>query len=361
MRGRRVPRGLRTWSAALALACGLGVGVVVPVTLSIGAPQAESAASRAVPAKITAPAAAAPRPRNAASGVVLPKATSRAQGPLPLAFEVNRGQAEGGVRFVTHAGDASVSITSSGATLAFNHSSASRPAARGPVQPLATPATSDVLSIEAVGGASTTPVTGVQALPGVVNYYVGNDPAKWLRGVPTYSQVQSDDVLPGVDMAWYGTDGDLEYDLTLAPGVVPASVRLAYRGARKLSLTPAGDLAVQLPSGTLIQKAPHLYQEVAGVRHPVSGGLVLLGGDEIGFRVGAYDHALPLVIDPSIVYSTYLGGSGDDSSNGVAVDGAGDAYAVGSTVSSDFPEAPSGGVSGACVGTCGRAPTWTRS
>jgi hypothetical protein len=279
---------------------------------------------------------------------------AEAYGKLPLSFEPNVGQAaDGQVRFVTHSAGQSLSLTSSGATLALSPAAPRRPAAGRRAKSLvaaAPPATPDVLRIEVVGGSPAATVTGVGQLPGTANYFIGNDPTNWHTEVPTYSRVESREVLPGVDMAWYGNGGQLEYDLNLAAGVDPASVHLAYQGAKSLTLDPAGELLVHLRSGTLTQHAPVLYQQVTGARRAVDGRFVLLGSNEVGFVVGPHDPAVPLVIDPTLAYSTFLGGgSSVDAGHGIAVDSSGNAYVTGHTFSTDFPVCTGVGVPTGCA------------
>jgi hypothetical protein len=255
------------------------------------------------------------------------RATAQASyGQLPLSFEPNVGQADSQVSFVSHSAGQSLFLTADKAVLALGH-----PASGSSTPP------PDVLRLEVLGADPAAPVRGLERLPGTANYFIGDDPSQWRTGIPTYSRVSYEGVLPGVDVVWYGNGGKLEFDFVLAPGVDPATVRLAYGGAQGLSLNSSGELLVQLPGGTLTQHAPRLYQESGGVRRAVAGHYLLLGGDQVGFAVGAFDTALPLVIDPTLAYSSYLGGSGDDAGNGIAVDGVGRAYVVGQTTSTDFP------------------------
>ena len=107
-----------------------------------------------------------------------------------------------------------------------------------------------------------------------------------------------------------------------------------------MTLDGQGNLVLHTAGGDVVEHAPVVYQEIGGVRQPVSGQFVLEGDGQVGFAVGAYDHSQPLVIDPVLSYSTYLGGSGDDDGYGIAVDAAGNAYVTGYTASTDFPTTP---------------------
>ena len=179
--------------------------------------------------------------------------------------------------------------------------------------------------------------TGHDALPGKSNYFIGNDPAKWRTNIPTHAKVKYEGVYPGVDLVYYGNQGQLEYDFVVAPRADPDLVTLAFEGARDVHIDARGELVLGVEGGEVRQHKPVVYQEVAGVRQEVAGRYVMKGKRHVGFRVAAYDPSRPLIIDPVLVYSTYLGGSDFDIGTGIAVDGAGSAYVTGSTASPDFP------------------------
>jgi len=245
-------------------------------------------------------------------------------GSLPLAFEPNQGQASAGIRFLARGPGYGLALTRAGATLALHRTDGGAAA----------------LKLRFAGANENVRLVGSRPLPGKVNYLRGNDASKWLTGIGTFGAVRYQDLYPGVDARFYGRQGQLEYDLVVAPGTDPATIGLALRGARNLHLDAQGNLLVRLPHGTLVQRRPHVYQTLDGRRQPVAGRFVLLGDNRFGFRVGAYDKRRPLVIDPQLVYSTYLGGSGFDDGAGIAVDAAGSAYVTGRTSSVDFPTTP---------------------
>ncbi|KXJ41742.1 MAG: hypothetical protein AXA67_03870 [Methylothermaceae bacteria B42] len=179
-------------------------------------------------------------------------------------------------------------------------------------------------------------------LPGTVNIFHGNDPAKWKTGLPVFDSVTYQDLYPGVDLSVHGNQGQLEYDLIVRPGSKVSNLRFAYDGVKTLKEMQSGDLQVVLEHGSIHQKKPIIYQEFQGKRHQVDGRFVLLGKDnqgryEFGFDIAQYDITQPLIIDPVLVFSTYLGGHAGDSGFGVATDNAGNVYVVGETVSDDFP------------------------
>ena len=180
-------------------------------------------------------------------------------------------------------------------------------------------------------------VTGEEELPGKVNYFIGNDPSKWCTDVGTYAKVRYEQVYPGVDLVYYGNQRQLEYDFVVRPGADPARIRLRIAGAQKMYVDGRGQLVVKTPAGAVRWNKPQIYQEVDGQHRSVKGKYVLGRGHELGFEVASYDAAKPLVIDPTLAYSTYLGGSSDDYGYGIAVDTSGNAYVTGRTVSSDFP------------------------
>ncbi len=180
-------------------------------------------------------------------------------------------------------------------------------------------------------------VTGEDKLGGKANFFIGNDPSKWVRDVPTFGRVRYSNILPGVDIVYSGTQGVLKRDIVLSPGADPSALLFRYSGQDDLALDTDGNLLVKTSAGTIREAAPVCYQERNGERVPVSCRYVLSGNGLVGFDTGAYDPALPLVIDPYLDFSTYLGGSMDDRGYAVAVDSLGGTYVTGSTQSIDFP------------------------
>ena len=251
----------------------------------------------------------------------------QAYGQIPLSFEANQGQADSAVKYLAHGQGYSLSLTATDAVLNL-----SRPASTGRAA-----AAGSALDVRLIGANAAPQVAGVDQLAGVSSYFIGNNPRGWHSNIPTFGQVAYHDIYPGIDVVYYGNQQQLEYDFNLAPGAEPGSIRLDFGGAQGLSLDDAGNLVVQLVGGTVVEHAPVLYQWGPNGKEPVAGHYVLEGNGQAGFAVGAYDPGRELVIDPTLSYSTYIGGTFFDAGQGIVVDGSGNAYITGYTYSSDFP------------------------
>jgi hypothetical protein len=248
---------------------------------------------------------------------------SEAYGKLPLSFEINHGQTAPQVKFLSRGSGYNLFLTSNEAVLAL-----SKEAAEG---------RKDVLKIKLVGAKAQPQVTGEGELPGKSNYFLGNDPQQWRTNVANYAKVKYDDVYPGIDMVYYGNGRQLEYDFIVAAGADPSQIKLSIEGAQRLRVDERGDLVLSIGRSEIRQHKPFVYQEVNGVKKEVAARYVLDGKRQFGFEVAEYDKSQPLVIDPVLVYSTFLGGSDLDSGRGITVDGDGFAYVTGTTASLNFP------------------------
>jgi sugar lactone lactonase YvrE len=260
------------------------------------------------------------------------KPAVEAYGRLPLSFEANQGQADPEVRFLSRGNGYSLFLTGTEAVLALTR----------PEQAGTAPDAADVIRMKLSGSTPAPRVSAEDPLPGTANYFIGNDPATWRTDAPTYARVRYEDVYPGVDLVYYGNQRQLEYDFAVAPGAGARSIRLQFEGARSLALNASGDLIVSTARGEIAFHKPVLYQVRNGQRQPVQGEFALFRNHAVGFSLGRYDHSRPLVIDPVLVYSTYLGAPGSPESNGgqgtqIAVDAEGNAYVVGVTSLTDFP------------------------
>jgi len=243
-------------------------------------------------------------------------------------FEVNAGQADSDVRFLARGSGYALFLTSADAVLALQGPDNDDP--EGP--------SGAMLRMQLVGADHSIEPVGLDPLLGRSNYLIGDDPAKWHTDIRSFGRVHYKDVYPGISLDYHAsTSRRLEHDFIVAPGADPGVIRLAFQGADGLSLDAAGNLVLHTAAGDVVQQAPVIYQEIGGTRQFVTGGYEILGDGQIGFRVGPYDLGHTLVIDPVLVYSTYLGGSVMDVASSVAVDAEGNTYVTGYTWSPDFP------------------------
>ena len=260
----------------------------------------------------------------------------RDYGNLPLRFEPNVGQIDPRVKFTSRGSGYSLFLTGSTAVLALNKADAtgrSKDASR----PSAAPGKTDVVRMELVGANGDIRVAGKDRLSGDANYFVGNSPAGWHSNIPTYAKVNLANVYDGIDLIYYGNQSQLEYDFVVAPGASPKPIRLRFAGVDRLSVNPSGDLSVIAGSGKVVFQRPVVYQEIHGLRQPIQGRFTLLAKNSVGFTLGNYDHTQPLVIDPILSYSTYVGGASGSGISAIAVDAAGNAYVTGTTGSMSYP------------------------
>jgi hypothetical protein len=286
----------------------------------------------------------------------------KAYAQLPLGFEENRGQAAREVRFVSHGSGYALALAPQEVDIAILrrkammatplHRAAALRAYREARKALKPTATSAVVRMQLEGANPAPAIAASEKLLGKTNYFVGNDPKKWVTDVPSYGRVKYSEIYPGVDVEFYGNQRRLEYDFTVAPGANPKAITLKIDGAQKLAINSHGDLILHIPDGDVEFQKPVIYQMAGKERREVAGNYVLTAGNRVTFAAASYDRSLPLVIDPVLLspllsYATYLGGTGDENGNGIAVDAIGDAFIAGFTSSTDFPPttntAPVGG------------------
>ncbi|MGD0908065.1 MAG: choice-of-anchor D domain-containing protein, partial [Candidatus Acidiferrales bacterium] len=273
---------------------------------------------------------------------------------LPLSFEENRGQTDARVKFLSRAANYNLFLTADEAVLTLRGGSADLGCAKmatrkdtgcatgGTPGAAKNAAESSVLWLKMLGTNPSAQIGGTDVLPGKINYYVGKDPNNWHTGVRQFGRVGYRNIYPGVDLTFYGNQGQLESDYLVAPGANPHAIEFEIRGARESRLDPQGNLVVVTGVGNVRLLRPGVYQMVKGVRHDVSGRYVLRGKNRVGFEIAKYDVRNALIIDPVLVYSTFLGGSTlytADTGNAIAIDSTGAAYVTGAGASSDFPGA----------------------
>ncbi|HXN23339.1 MAG TPA: SBBP repeat-containing protein [Candidatus Dormibacteraeota bacterium] len=365
------------WVMALLLVSAVGFRATSSSNPLAGPRLAEPARAKVAPAA----ARVNPSHRPANDATSKPRVLE-AYGKLPMAFEANRGQTDQGVKFISRGSGYSVFLTANEAVLALHKSSngkpqradlerikpqgmkdepwaqqdaksgnpaaslfAGRAAAAKPESitkrlsesELSAPA---VLRMKLMGAKSGARVIGQKQLPGKSNYFIGNDPKKWHTQVPAYAEVRYQGAYPGIDLVYYGHQGQLEYDFVVAPGFSPKAITLEIAGTAHgapLRIDRQGDLVATLDGGQISFHKPVVYQPTGAERMYVDGWYVLKGEHEVGFEIAAYDPTKALVIDPTLIYSTYLGGTRDDYGVGIAVDSAGNAYVTGFTGSMNFP------------------------
>lgn len=321
-------------AGTIGLACGL---LLLSVFQSSGkrTRQSGASASSAVAGGATRPPVGRENPR-----------WREAYGKLPLSFEENRGQTAREVRYVSRGSGYELFLTPQEAVIALqqsvpnNLSPLHRAAYFRALRRARKAERMTVLRMGLEGANLEARISGIDPLPGKVNYFLGNKPELWHTNVPTYARVKYAQVYPGVDLVFYGNQRNLEYDFVVAPGADPKAIALTLKGARKLGVDSKGDLILSLAEGLVIFQRPILYQMVRGQRKKIEGGYSLAGNQRVTFAVSDYDRNEPLIIDPVLNYSTYLGGSAvgiGDVGSSIAVDSIGDAFVTGTTFSTTFP------------------------
>src|SRR5579863_7691975 len=282
-------------------------------------------------------------------------ATQRARvafGNLPLTFEPNQGQADAQVKYMTHWHGYSLFLTSKEAVFAMPigpQNSAALDLLRqkqdglsGTAKSAAVPAASanaeSVIRMTMPGANPEPVIASEDQQPGVKNYFIGNDPKNWHTNIPAFARVRYHDVYPGVDVVYHGSR-QLEFDVVVNPGANPDQIELSFDGAKHISTDASGNLILTSEAGELRLQHPVSYQEKNGTREAVDSRFVVKNDHQVAFALGSYDRSRQLVIDPSISFATYFGGggtngSGEETGLGIAVDGSGNAYVVGTTNSS---------------------------
>ena len=250
---------------------------------------------------------------------ILSGSTREVHRSLPVSFEANQGIADPEVRFFARGGGYTLFLTPAAAVFQL--------ADRSPAATLRM----------RLSGANPAPrLEGLKLLESRSHYLVGNDPRRWSIGAPHYGRVRYRRVYPGIDLVFYGNGRRIEYDFVVGPGADPGRIRLQFDGIGSARVDH-GELVLGAAAGEFRQHRPRVYQETAGGRREIPTRYVVYEGGAVGFQVERYDASRPLVIDPELSYSTLLGGSGTDRAWDVTADSAGNVYVVGETASTNFP------------------------
>ncbi len=291
-----------------------------------------------------------------------PGHTRASMGVLPLAFEANQGQTDPTVKYIARGSGYTVFLTEREAVFALHSAptagdaraagrhalGASRQnatevrAEESQTQESQTKDQNAAIRLNLIGGNAHPQITASSPLPGHSNYFIGNDRSQWHANVAQFARVAYRNVYPGVDMAFYGGEKQLEFDFIVAPGASASLIRLGVSGADHIASDDSGNLVLASAPGNVLLRKPVAYQEKDGARQPVDVLFVQHATRQVSFVLGNYDHSRELVIDPSVSYATYLGGSAEDDAYGIAIDGNGDAYVTGQTASADFPTVTGG-------------------
>jgi Beta-propeller repeat/Abnormal spindle-like microcephaly-assoc'd, ASPM-SPD-2-Hydin len=275
-----------------------------------------------------------------------PSAAARATayyGALPLTFEANQGQTASQAKFLSRGKGYTAFLTADGMVLSLRPATGVNPQTGASMPSTGSAqAQSAVLQFRLVGATANPAAVGEDAQPGKINYFIGSDPTKWHTNVSTYERVRYRNVYPGIDLVYYGNHRQLEYDFAVSPGADSAKIEFEIKGANSVRLDAQHNLVLNTNAGDLCFEKPLVYQESNGERVPVRGDYVMKDSTHVGFQLSSLDPAKPTVIDPVLLYATYLGGSGDNQGTGVAVDASGNVYVTGYTDSTDFPLATLG-------------------
>lgn len=271
-------------------------------------------------------------PSAIAESTAATEATARAvvdanYGKLPLSFEVNRGQANPDVKFLTRAGGSSLLLKSTEAVLTLSREEKLKTPAKKSIHPLLDEAPvrqiTSTVTMKLVGANPYPRIVGLEEQQAKSSYFTGSDPKQWTTDVPNYAKVKYEQVYPGIDLIFYGNPQQLEYDFVVAPGADPKQIRLSFDGAKKMKIEENGDVALATDAGEVRQRKPVIFQLVNGERQKVVGKYARLGKEQIGLEIGNYDTSKTLVIDPVFAYATFFGSR---PGTAIAVDKDGNTY-----------------------------------
>jgi uncharacterized repeat protein (TIGR01451 family) len=235
---------------------------------------------------------------------------------LPLVFELNTGQLQPQVKFVGRASGSMLRLQPDRAVLSMRNARFTQ---------------------RLLGARDNIAIRGADQAVERRNYLLGNDPARWQVNVPTFRKVVYEEVYRGISLTYYGNQQQIEYDFEVAPGADPSVIRLGFDREVRPLISRDGDLILQHANAQIVEQRPSVYQLIDGQRRSIEGSYAVTREGVVSFKIGVYDKSKPLVIDPTLVYSTYLGGGSDDSGSSIAVDSSGNVYVAGTTSSTNFP------------------------
>jgi len=339
------------WIVAVALLA----TVAVVVAGGLRTPSITSTARHAAAASLPGPALNAEQSAEVSASKVRASRIRASLATLPLAFEPNQGQTDPQVKYMARGSGYTVFLTANDTVFALNSSSqtsqnvalrgtrnsglagTTQPASKSSTKSLPSTHGTAAIHMHLAGGNPQSQIIAGNELPGRSNYFLGNDPSQWHTNVEQYERISYRDVYPGINMAFYGVQKQLEFDFIVAPGAIPAEIRLAVAGAHRIATDNFGNLILASSLGEVALHKPVAYQQKDGARQPVEARFVLQPHNQVTFEIGNYDRTRELVIDPSVTYATYLGGTGEDDGNAIAIDSSGNAYITGQTKSTDFP------------------------
>ncbi|HZS09589.1 MAG TPA: SBBP repeat-containing protein [Blastocatellia bacterium] len=265
-------------------------------------------------------------------------------GRLPLRFEANQGQTDARVRYLARGSGYGLFLTDNEAVVRLRGSECGTRNAltAGPASGADNPQSAicnpqSVVRMKLVNASPQPRVTGLDDLGSRSHYLIGSDAKQWRTGVRNFARVKYEAVWPGIDLVWYGNQQQLEHDFVVAPGADPRRIRLAFSGAQSMEVDGQGALLLKTEGGTLRLLRPVAWQEVGGQRREVACSYRLAANNQLELKIGNYDRHRRLVIDPVLIWSTYFGGTGQESGTAIAVDSNGSAYVTGTTASTDFP------------------------
>jgi len=259
----------------------------------------------------------------------------------PLYFEDNRGPDGISAQFIARGRDYQFLISPDEAQLVLRKMAAAvTPGSFMRRQSTAAKVSTRTVRMQFIAANQQARIHGEDELPGKINYLIGSDSSQWRTGVPIFAKTLVDQIYPGINLVYYGNQQQLEYDFTIAPKADSKKIAIHFDGVDKISIGAQGELVLKIGHDEIRQPAPVIYQMVGGSHRKINGGYVAVDAQTVAFTVSGYNRNLPLVIDPILSYSTFLGGNGGDTGFAVKVDTNGFVYVAGETLSTQLPVTP---------------------